>query len=340
MHHARHGRGQLVAYPPKELHLEHSRSLAVIGAARWALVVLLVVVAAVCAYGSILAHWADTVLLDTPTFMRAIEPIVDDDGARMQASTAISDAVMDVIDIRQVTDLIIPGFDVPVIDQLAADLDSLVRQKVEAAVRTDAFGDLWLGEMRRWHVGLVGAVHAATDESVTEGAEIRVALGPYVDLLVEQAENPLVRRLITNLVPDDVRQMQVVVFNAELIADRLELLRLLWRARPYLPWATAVALLLVFMAAPQRRHALFGAGGALAIGGVIARAVAARETERIESLMRSTFSASEESVAHFTGALFEPLSTWIGYLALAGLGAMLVGAALMWRRRSTSEPGQ
>ena len=320
--------------------MEHSRSLAIIVTVRRALVVLLVGVAAVCAYGSILAYWADTVLLDTPTFMRAIEPVVDDDGARMQASTTISDAVMDVIDIRQITDLVAPDFDIPVIDQLAADLDSLVRQKIEAAVRTDTFGDLWLGEMRRWHIGLVGAVHATTDESVTDGAEIRVALGPYIDLLIEQAESPLIRRLITSLVPDDIRQMQVVVFNAELIADRLELLRLLGRARPYLPWATAVALLLAFTAAPQARHALFGAGVSLAIGGVIAGAVTARETERIESLMRSTFSASDESVAHFAGALFEPLSTWIGYLALAGLAAMFVGAAMMWRRRPTPKPAQ
>jgi hypothetical protein len=318
--------------------LEQSRSLQVIVTIRRALAVLLVVAAAVCAYGSILAYWADTVLLDTPTFMRAIEPVVDDDGARMQASTTISDAVMDVIDIRRITDLVAPDFDIPAIDQLAADLDSLVRQKIEAAVRTDTFDDLWLGEMHRWHIGLVGAVHATTGESVTDGAEIRVALGPYIDLLIEQAESPLVRRLITNLVPDDIRQMQVVVFNAELIADRLELLRLLGRARPYLPWATAVALLLAFTAAPQARHALFGAGVSLAIGGVIAGAVTARETERIESLMRSTFSASDESVAHFAGALFEPLSTWIGYLALAGLATMFVGAAMMWRRRSTSKP--
>jgi hypothetical protein len=318
--------------------LEQSRSLQVIVTIRRALAVLLVVAAAVCAYGSILAYWADTVLLDTPTFMRAIEPVVDDDGARMQASTTISDAVMDVIDIRRITDLVAPDFDIPAIDQLAADLDSLVRQKIEAAVRTDTFDDLWLGEMHRWHIGLVGAVHATTGESVTDGAEIRVALGPYIDLLIEQAESPLVRRLITNLVPDDIRQMQVVVFNAELIADRLELLRLLGRARPYLPWATAIALLLAFTAAPQARHALFGAGVSLSIGGVIAGAVTARETERIESLMRSTFSASNESVAHFAGVLFEPLSTWIGYLALAGLAAMFVGAAMMWRRRSTSEP--
>ena len=78
----------------------------------------------------------------------------------------------------------------------------------------------------------------------------------------------------------------------------------------------------------------------LAIGGVIAWAGVARETERIESLMRSTFSASNESAAHFAGTLFGPLSTWIGYLALAGLAAMFVGAAMMWMSRSASEPGQ
>lgn len=320
--------------------MEYSRSLAMVLTVRRVLVVLLVVVATVCAYGSILAHWTDTVLLDTPTFMGAIEPIVNDDSARTQAAATISNAVTDVIDIRRITDLVAPGFTIPAVDQLAADLDSLVRQKVEAAVGTDTFGDLWLGEMRRWHIGLVGAVNADSDESVTDGAEIRVALGPYVDLLVEQAETPLVQRLITSLVPEDVRQMQVVVFDAELVSDRLELLRILGRARPYLPWATAVALLLAFVAAPKARHALFGAGGMLAIGGVIAWAGAARETERIESLMRSTFSASNESAAHFAGTLFGPLSTWIGYLALAGLAAMFVGAAMMWMSRSASEPGQ
>ncbi len=320
--------------------MEYSRSLALVLTVRRVLVVLLIVVATVCAYGSILAHWTDTVLLDTPTFMEAIEPIVNDDSARTQAAATISNAVTDVIDIRRITDLVAPGFTIPAVDQLAADLDSLVRQKVEAAVGTDTFGDLWLGEMRRWHIGLVGAVNADADESVTDGAEIRVALGPYIDLLVEQAETPLVRRLITSLVPEDVRQMQVVVFDAELVSDRLELLRILGRARPYLPWATAVALLLAFVAAPKARHALFGAGGMLAIGGVIAWAGAARETERIESLMRSTFSASNESAAHFAGTLFGPLSTWIGYLALAGLAAMFVGAAMMWMSRSASEPGQ
>ena len=194
--------------------MEHSRSLAMVLTVRRVLVVLLVVVATVCAYGSILAHWTDTVLLDTPTFMGAIEPIVNDDSARTQAAATISNAVTDVIDIRRITDLVAPGFTIPAVDQLAADLDSLVRQKVEAAVGTDTFGDLWLGEMRRWHIGLVGAVNADADESVTDGAEIRVALGPYVDLLVEQAETPLVQRLITSLVPEDVRQMQVVVFDA------------------------------------------------------------------------------------------------------------------------------
>ena len=320
--------------------MEHSRSLAIILSVRRALAVLLAVVATVCAYASVLAYWVDTVLLDTPAFMEAIGPIVNDDSARAQASTTISTTVMDVIDIRQVTDLVAPGRDVPLIDQLATDLDSLVRENVEAVVGTDTFGDLWLGEMRRWHVGLVGAVRANADESVTDGAEIRVALGPYIDLLIEEAETPLIQRLITSLVPDDVRQMQVVVFNAELVADRLELLRFLGHARPYLPWAAAVALILTCLVAPQPRHALFGTGGALAIGGAIAGAVAARETERIENLMRSTFSASEESVAHFAGTLFGPLSTWVEYLALAGLAALLVGVAMMWRSRSTSEPRQ
>ncbi|MDO8879596.1 MAG: hypothetical protein Q7W44_02180 [Coriobacteriia bacterium] len=302
---------------------------------RRALVVLLVVVAAACAYGSVAAYWANTVLLDTPTFMTAIEPVVRDDGVRTQASAAISDAVLDAIDIDQITDSVAPGLDLPLVEQLAAGFDSLVRQTVEAAVRTDTFANLWLDEMRRWHIGLVGAVRATGGESIAEGAVIRVSLGPYVDLLAEQTENRLVRRLITSLVPDSVRQMRVAVFNAELIADRLEFMRILDRARPYVPWATAVALLLSFVAAPRAWHALFGVGISLVVGGGIARVAAEQETVRIEALMRSAFSASEESAARFAGALFGPLDTWIDYLVLAGLAAVVVGmAAMMWRRRS------
>jgi hypothetical protein len=302
---------------------------------RRALVALMVVVGVTCAYGSVLAYWADTVLLDTTTFVAAIEPIVHDEGSRTKASSTISDAVLDVVDIRQFADEVAPGLDLPVIEQLAAGLDTLVGQTVESVVRTDAFASLWLDEMRRWHIGLVGAVRATGEESVTDDTVMRVSLGPYIDLLLEQTENPLLRRLITSLVPDSVRQMRVVVFNAGLMADRLELMRILDRLRPYLPWATAVALLLAFMAAPRKWHALFGAGVSFVVGGVVARAAAEREIARVEGLMRSAFSASEESVARFAEALFGPLNAWIGYLTLAGLIATVVGAGVMWRHQST-----
>lgn len=300
---------------------------------RWALVVPLVVVAVAGAYGSVLAYWADTVLLDTTSFMAAIDPVVNDDDTRTQASATISDAVLDVVDIRKIPDSVAPGLDLPVVEQLAAGLDSLVRQTVEAAVRTDAFASLWLDEMRRWHIGLVGAVHATGEESVTDDAVIRVSLGPYIDLLLEQAEDPLLRRLIAGLVPGAVRRMRVVVFNPGLMADRLEALRVLDRARPYLPWATAIALLLAFIAAPRRGPALVGTGVSFVIGGLIARAAAEREIARVEGLVRSAFSASEVSVSRFAGALFGPLDTWIGYLMLAGLTATVVGAAMLWRHR-------
>lgn len=300
---------------------------------RRTLAVLFVVVAAACAYGLVLAFWVDAVLLDTPTFMAAIEPIVRDDGVRTKAASTISDAVVDVVDIRRIPDAVAPDLDLPVIEQLAAGFDTLVRRTVEAAVRTEAFASLWLDEMRRWHIGLVGAVRATGEESVVDGTVMRVSLGPYVDLLVEQAEEPNLRRLITSLVPDTVRQMRVVVFNAGPIADRLELIRSLDRARPYLSWAATIALLLALVAAPRASHALLGTGVSLFVGGVIARVAAERETARVEGLVRSAFSASEESVARLAGALFGPLDAWFGYLMLAGLFAMVVGAAMMWRHR-------
>jgi len=158
--------------------VEHSRSLAIILSVRWALAVLLAVVATVCAYASVLAYWVDTVLLDTPAFMEAIGPIVNDDSARAQASTTISTTVMDVIDIRQVTDLVAPGRDVPLIAHLATDLGPPVRENVQPAVGTDTFAALWLGAIPPWPVGLVAPVPANANDSVTDRSAKPLPHGP------------------------------------------------------------------------------------------------------------------------------------------------------------------
>ncbi len=300
---------------------------------------LLVIVAVLAACATVLAYWVDTVLLDTETFVTAIEPIVADDAVRDEASDAIAAAVIEAIDVRGVADAVLAGTESSLVDEIVAGFETFVGETVSSAVNTDTFESLWLTEMRMWHVQLVGAVKAPDAEYTPGGATVRVTLGPYIDLLVEQAENLVAQSLIMALVPDTVRQMQFVVFDAELVENRLLLLRNLDAARPYLPWIAAVALLLALLAAPRRSYAVLGAGIAIAAGGGIAWKMARAEAARIASLMQSTFSASHESASQFAGTLFGPLETWLGYLALAGVVVAALGAIVVWRHYRRSPRG-
>jgi len=296
---------------------------------RWAIrgvvAVLLFSLGAAAAYGWVLAHWIDTVLLDTDTFVSAIAPLVEDDEVRDAASEAISAKILDALDVRELAVAIPLGVATDVVEELAVRFDDLVRATVTGAVATDTFAQLWTSEMRRWHIGLVGAVRADGGELISEEAVLRVTLGPYIDLLIEQIEPPLLRLLMVNLVPDTVRQMRVVVFGTDLLADRLELLRSAHSSRAWLPWLAITALLAGALAAGRVDRSLVGAGALLAIGGFVGWGMTQAERVRVQTLVETELGATTESASTFAVTLFGPLETWIGYLALAGVGIAVAG---------------
>lgn len=293
---------------------------------RVALSAVLIVIATVAACGAIFARWTNDVLLDTDTFIAAVEPIVGDDDVRDAAGETIANAILDVVDLRAAAESLIPGDQLPLVEEIATEFEVLVSETVGAAVRTDAAAQLWLSEMRVWHLKVVGAVRASDSEYTADGTVMRVSLGPYVDLLAEQTGSGILERLILALVPDTVRTMQVAVFDGELIADRIEILRYLAKARPYLPWIASLSLLLALIVAPKARYALLGAGISLGLGGFISMLLSRAEAARIADLARETFSASSASTTAFSGVIFGPLQTWLGYLMLSGGIVAIVGA--------------
>jgi hypothetical protein len=298
-------------------------------AIRLVVALLLFLVGAVAAYGAVLAFWIDAVLLDTDTFVSAIEPLVEDDEVRETASDAISANILDALDIRELADALPFAVDPSVAEELATGFESLVRTTVADVVATDSFTRLWVSEMRRWHTGLVGAVRAADGELVAEEAVLRVTLGPYIDLLVEQIEPPLLRLATVTLIPDALRQMRVVVFDARLVAERLELLRAVHAARSWLPWAAVAALLGGLAAAGRVGPGIAGAGLALALGGAISWAMAQAESSRVQTLVQTEFGATAQSAGAVVATLFGPLETWISYFALVGLVVIAIGVLVV-----------
>ncbi len=299
---------------------------------RTAVAALLTVAAAVAVCLVVIAYWSDSVLLDTDTFVAAMEPLVDDDAVRDEASDRISDTLLELFDLRELARSVLPGAEQLISDEMVAEFETLVRQTVTAAVATDTFGELWLAEMRSWHRGWANAVRSAQPDSVADDAAMQVTLGPYIDLLAEEVEEPLVHAIIVNFVPDPVRQIQVEVFDAGPIADRLAPLGDLQAARPYLAWGAAAAFLLALIVAPVRGYVLMGGGLALVAGSQVALRIAHAEAARMDSLMRSAFSASSASTAESTDALLGPLEAWMGYLTSAGVLVGVIGIAMLWFR--------
>ncbi len=305
---------------------------------RAAVAALLVAVAVLAACLGVVAHWSDSVLLDTDAFAAAMEPVIEDDSVRDEATDRIAGALIELFDIRELARSVLPGAEQLVTDEMVAEFETLVRETVGSAVATDTFTELWLAEMRSWHRSLASAIRSAEPGAPLETSAMRITLGPYIDLLAEQVEDPLVQTLIVDFVPSTFREMRVEVFDAQPVAERLERLADLHAVRSYFPWVAAVAFLLAFVAAPVTGYALLGGGAALVIGSQATLRLVQVEAARIDGLMLSAFSASPASATEFSSALLGELEAWMGNLTWAGalMGAVCVASLLTRsaRRRS------
>ncbi|MBN2846887.1 MAG: hypothetical protein JXP72_00340 [Coriobacteriia bacterium] len=298
-------------------------------------VLLLIGVAAVV--GSIAAYWTDTVLLDTDTFVAAARPLATDTTMRDAAAEKVVASVLDEIGADALAGQLIPIFGEDLVTETLARLESFAQEQVRGAMATDQFATLWETNLRLWHVRFRAAVTAADAGHVaTEGAEVSVALGPYLDLLAESSDSMVVRMLL-GFVPADVRDVRVTAASIDPLRDYLEPLRTLTAAGPFLPWLAMLALLAGIIVAPRRTAATVVAGVAVAVASGGALLWLSSTADTISGALAAQTGTSAGTAAQVVTTLTTPLAGWLEATVAAALVAALVGG-LWWfldtRRRA------
>ena len=287
--------------------------------------VLLVAFGSVALAGAIASHWTRTVLLDTDTFMAAVGPLAVDETMLGSAADGISDEVLRRLDIRALASPAVPDPLMPLVEEIAIQFEAFVRAQVDSTVRSQSYATLWRTTLRGWHAQFAAAVTARSDTELTmDGAEIRVSLGPYIDVMAENTDEWILRSVL-RLVPDEIRQTQVTVMRSQPVADWLPFLRALVRARPYLPWVAGLAFVLAIAIAPRKRLGLAGVGAGIALAGVGPYVWLSAERLRIIELLAANLGASSAAVTHTVDTLAAPLFQWLLYASLAGAVIALVG---------------
>jgi hypothetical protein len=298
---------------------------------------VLLLIGAMAVVGSIAAYWTDTVLLDTDTFVAAVRPLATDTTMRDAAAEKVVVSVLDELGADALAGQLVPIFGEDLVTETLARLESFAEEQVRGAMATDQFAALWETNLRLWHVRFRAAVTASDSMHVTaEGAEVRVALGPYLDLLAESSDSTVVRMLL-GFVPADVRNVQVTAASIDPLTDYLEPLRTLTAAGPFLPWIGMLALLAGISVAPRRPAAATGAGVAVALASGGAFLWLSSAADDIAGALSAQTGASAGAAARVVVTLTNPLAGWLEAAVVAGLIAALV-SGLWWvldaRRRA------
>lgn len=300
-----------------------------------AITVLVAVVVGVAAlFGSIAALWVDTTILDTDTFIAAAHPLATDTMLLDTATDRIATSVVDNLGADEIIELVAPLMPPSVAEQALAGLDTLVRTQVARAVASEQFAALWETNLRLWHVRFVAAATAGRgDEVDIDGADVRVSLGPYIDLVADSSDQVLIRALL-GLVPDRIRSLQVTALSMEPFGEYLPPLRRLVAARPYLPWVAALGFALALIAARDKGRALGGVGLAIALAGGMASVTVGVVSDDAVSRLAGHLGASTVTVAGVVDTLVAPLEHSLGSAVLVGLAVAVAG--VLWRRLSAA----
>ncbi|PKQ16461.1 MAG: hypothetical protein CVT67_04840 [Actinobacteria bacterium HGW-Actinobacteria-7] len=299
---------------------------------------ILILVGAVAVSASVTAHWMGTVLLDNDTFVAATSPLLVDNATLQVTSDRVSDALLKQLDLKALTEANVPDSLRSLVGGLAADFEQFARDQVSAAVHSAGFATLATSRLRAWHLAFARTITTRSASAPTEGTALRVTLGPYIDLLAQKTDQPLVRYVLERL-PDGVRDAQVAVLDAQPFADRLPALRALSRARPCLPWAAALALALGLFVAPRKRLAMVGSGVALVASAIALKALVASEAGRAARLVSGSMGASPAASTQAIDSLTAPLLAWNQWVIGAGAALVALGVILLLlQRRKPAQP--
>ncbi|MFU8890028.1 MAG: hypothetical protein ACNA76_00015 [Anaerosomatales bacterium] len=302
---------------------------------------LLILVGCLACGAAIAAHWVDSVLLDTDTFVEAFEPLARDEGVRRLTSARVSSAIVEGADLTARAEELLPEFAMPLAEQFIAQFEEVVRESVEGFVHSDLFGDVWVDSVRIWHGSFSEAVRGTSTEYLAfEQNAMRVAVAPYLAALESRVDSPVLQPVV-RLAFDQVRDSRVTVFESRLLSRTVRVVRWLYHTQVTLWWIAAAGLLLGVAVAPRRLLAVTLGGLGVALAGAAPAVWVVTQRSTAQTVLGRLTGATADSSRVAYDALASPLLGWLLIAVGAGLAVAAV-AGLAERvgisRRAVRQP--
>jgi len=306
--------------------------------ARRALAGILVVLACLLAPVAAVAVWARSAVVETDGWVELVEPLPQDP----EVGAAVAE---------ELTDIVLDGLGVAGPARVGAE--PLVRRGAERLVRSDAFGELWVGAHRQAHERLILALR----QEGSPVQEVRVQLLTAVAVLIDGLRQPLSRVIDTRGIPelpaeptlDQATAVIEAAFGRQLAAgrgeveivpaDRVDDARVAFRAvdRSAIPlvggWLVLAAIAIVAARERFRVGAFlgFGTSAMLLFGWVVALGLAPVLASYVggSGLARQVAEAAADSAVSSFASFVVPVAI---AAAVAGLVSAVAGAIV--RRRT------
>ncbi|MCF3937100.1 MULTISPECIES: hypothetical protein [Gordonia] len=237
--------------------------------------VVLVVLCALLTLLSVTTRYVRGELLDTDHYLTTVAPLASDPAVQGQVTDAITAAIDEQVDIRQITEdalqqlVDLTPAERPRIDQtvvglapvLANQAESFIEQTVSRFVQSDQFEQLWVTANRAAHQSVVAVLTGDTERGAVEvdpNGAISIELGP----IIEQVKQILSDRgfAFANNIPQVDKSF--VVFESPQLANAQRWVNALDKVADVLPWLA--------LAAAIGAIAVIGAGRRLRMTAVVA----------------------------------------------------------------------
>jgi hypothetical protein len=227
---------------------------------------VLIVVACLLAPLSVVSVWASTQISNTDQYVRTIEPLADDPGVQSAIAAEVTTAVLDHIQIDQVTtDLLdslaaqpnvpprlaaaLPGLAGPITN----GVEGFTQDQVQNFVASDQFATLWAEVNRAAHEQLVRLLEGDQNGAVTaQGDTVTLNLGP----IIEQVKQQLIDRGFTLAEKIPTVDRSFVLVQSDTVTKAQTGYRLLNAMGAWLPVVALGLFALGVAVAGDRRRAL------------------------------------------------------------------------------------
>ncbi|RLE24194.1 MAG: hypothetical protein DRJ50_04965, partial [Actinobacteria bacterium] len=192
---------------------------------------------------AVLVRWTSNTVLDTDAYVETVAPLAQNEAIQEALSFRISEIIIEVIDIRELTRDALPPRAVFLAAPIESGVRVLIQDVVEELVSTQAFEDLWGEANRVGHDSVVAVLTGEGNDQVdTAGGKIVVHLGPLARNVLTSLDD-ILGLDIADSIPDEQLNGEFVLVQSSDLADLQDEIR--WFDR--LSWLIPILTIALFI---------------------------------------------------------------------------------------------